>query len=186
MANHAFRIAVVTVFILLLAGCKEPEGAAQASSGAEPAEHPAEPGSAWRKLDAAEAAAATKRSSLCNLEYLGNTVFHTGQALAADADSITLSGWIGDQASGGVPADVAIRFASTESKADVWEAPVVVGVKREDVAKWMNQPGIVNSGFKQALVVSDLRPGLYHAYLAYRSGSDIYACDNGRQVKIGK
>lgn len=186
MANHAFRIAIFTVFILLLAGCKEPEGAPPASSDAGSVERPTDPGSAWRKLDGTEVAAATKRSSLCNLEYLGNTVFRTGQPLAADANSITLSGWVGDQASGGVPTDVAIRFASTESRTDVWEAPVVVGVKRDDVAKWMHQPGIVNSGFKQALVVSHLPPGLYHAYLTYRSGRDIYACDNGRHVNIGK
>lgn len=186
MTNHAFRIAAVAVFILLLAGCKEPEGVAPVSSETKPAENSADAGSAWHKLGAAEVAAATKRSSLCNLEYLGSTVFRTGQALAADTDSITLSGWVGDQASGGVPTGVAIRFASAGSKVDVWEAPVVVGIKRDDVAKWMQQPGIVNSGFRQALVVSDLPSGLYHVYLTYRSGPDIYTCDNGRHVNIGK
>lgn len=176
-------VVLLSVVVVGIAGCREPESmpAVQAPAAAATAPNTANGGPVLRVLDATAIATELKPSSLCNLEHLGDQAF-AGNDLATRGVA-KLAGWIGAEDTRQPPANAAVRFESND-KTRAWEAPLALGVKREDVVNALSEPGLVNAGFSQEIPLTGLPTGRYHLYLSYSSGSEHYACDNGRHISV--
>lgn len=173
--------------LLVLGACKEPESTppvqrpvAADANDAAPAKTTAV---SLRRLEAAQAAAEMKPSAWCNLEAVGGQAF-AGEDLQVDQGSLKVSGWIADEASRALPQGPALRIESTRDKTAVWEAPIGLGIKRDDVASAMSAPAIADAGFVQELVLHGLSPGRYHLYLVYVARDGVTSCDNGRHIYV--
>ncbi|WP_447938606.1 hypothetical protein [Pseudoxanthomonas mexicana] len=122
-------------------------------------------------------------SSLCNLEFLGEELF-VGQDLSTKGSEASFAGWVGDEKTRGLPTNPSLRVEADGDKTRVWEAPLTLGLKRDDVAQTLNEPGVAEGGFRETFSLSGLAPGRYHLFLSYQSSGTRYACDSGRFVVL--
>lgn len=189
------RMTIVAAAVML-AGCQQasqapvdPTPAPAVAVPAAPTEVPAPTSEAprvasLRKLEASEVLEPLAPSAFCTLDFLDGQPF-IGQDLRAGSDIAKISGWVGDEVTRGLPADPMLRFEAAEDKTQVWEFPVTLGLKREDVATAMSAPGVLDSGFSQDFPLSSLPAGRYHLFISYVSSAQQYGCDVGRYIITG-
>ncbi|MBA3928644.1 MAG: hypothetical protein C0521_03540 [Xanthomonas sp.] len=137
-----------------------------------------------RKLSAEQVLEPLAASNLCNLEFLGDQLF-VGQDLSFNGPEASLAGWVGDEKTRGAPTGPSVRLEVDGDKTQVWEGALTLGLKREDVAEALSEPGVVDTGFRQDFSLAGLEAGRYHLFLTYQSSGTRYACDSGRFAVLG-
>lgn len=193
LANHLRTSLLAMACLAALAACKEPTSdtgsaavttpaAEQPAAAAEPAAPVAAPLS---ELSADDRQAVLKPSALCNLERAGNDMLGSSAAyVPSDASNLVFKGWIGDEATNAAPTDPKLMVRQIGG-ARVWQMPIELSVKRADVAKYKNAPGLENAGFATQADLSTLPPGTYRLLLVHERDGSRFSCDNGRNIQIG-
>lgn len=138
-----------------------------------------------RKLSEAEAIEALSPSTFCNIEFLDGQLFTDQDLRASGGEEATVSGWVGDEVTKGLPTNPMLRFEKAGNKMQVWEVPLSLGLKREDVAAAHSSPGVVDAGFSRKFPVSKLGADRYHVLLTYQASGKRYGCDSGRYAIFG-
>lgn len=184
------RIAMIAAAVML-AGCQQTTPAPVSTPEAKVETHEVPDAvseapvvAGLRKLDAAEVLEPLAPSSFCNLDYLDGQLF-SGQDLGATSDVAKISGWLGDEITRALPVNPMLRFEAANDKTQVWEFPVTLGLKREDVVKSISAPGLLDAGFSQEFPLSELPAGRYHLFLSYVSSGKRHGCDVGRYITTG-
>lgn len=194
MALRTRWIAVPILAAATLVACRPAPAPETTAPAAEPA--PPEPTIAptppvpaapllktFQQLTAEQVLEPLTPSNLCNLEFLGDALF-VGQDLSTSDQQASFAGWVGDEKTRALPANPSLRLEVDGDKTRVWEAPLALGLKREDVATTLNEPGVVDAGFREAFSLAGLSPGRYHLFISYQSSGVRYACDSGRFVVL--
>lgn len=181
----------------LVAACQEPNAvpaqdatAATAPTvsvpvaAAAPAAMPA--GQFPKELSAAAATAELKPDALCNLERIDNQLLGSSEPYTpADSHRAVLTGWLGDGSTKSLPSGPVLMFRMV-GVSRVWETPLNLSVPRDDVVKATGAAGLKMSGFSLDADLSALPVGSYRMVLVYDREGARYACDNGRDLAIGK
>lgn len=94
---------------------------------------------------------------------------------------LNVAGWVGTP-DGVVPAYVSFRLLGDGGH--LWEFMVPTGGARSDVAQYMGKPSLATSGFSLVADVSTLKPGTYHAYLAFEHGGKAFSCNGGDAIVL--
>lgn len=180
--------------VLSLSACKEPaESSNQQAAAPAPAEAastaaaPATTSGAPvpQELDEQARQVELKPSHLCNLERIGNDLLNSSTAyVPADASNIVLRGWMGDEASKGIPQNPVVMFKLIGT-GRAWQLPITQNVKRDDVARDTGSATLAQSGFEANANVAGLPVGTYRMLLVSDRDGSRYSCDNGRNLQIG-
>lgn len=194
MTPQSRWIALSIFAVVVLCGCrptpapeaeeKPTEASPDAPTDVAPAAPAAPASGGLQKLSAEQVLEPLLPSGLCNLEFLDDQLF-VGQDLSSAGTEASFAGWVGDERSRGVPANPSLRLEVDGDKTQVWDVPLVLGLKREDVVQALNEPGVVDTGFRQDVSLAGLPAGRYHLFLSYQSGEARYACDSGRFAMLG-
>lgn len=193
--SRSVVMVVAASAVILLSACKQSapsqEPAVEVAAPAEEAPSPvdAQPASAGadtlRKLSEAEVTEALSPSTFCNVEFLDGQLFSGQDLKAGGGVEATVSGWVGDEVTKGLPTNPMLRFEKADDKTQVWEVPLNLGLKREDVAAALSSPGVVDAGFSRKFQTSELGAGRYHVLLTYQATGKWYGCDSGRYAIFG-
>jgi hypothetical protein len=170
-----------TLVLLLLAGCREPNGLpGDVPVAVMTAEQTALPAVAPVPIAAASVQGA-EAGRVCNLEYVNNAEF--GAQSARVRGDFLVRGWLGDE-SGAAPTDAALLLVDAAGK-DAHRLPLQRNQPRPDVVQaFPGRNDLAQSGFELKVGAGTLPAGRYHLLLAYRIGERLRACDNGRQLQL--
>jgi hypothetical protein len=176
---------------LILSACTPPEGEGAAATPAQPSSSntpaaDAEPVAGEVKstlpapvlLDAARTAEPVVVAGTCNIESADGRAFAADPLVIDDKANAKVTGWLLAKDQATPPAEPMLRIESSD-KSQVWQLPLQLSIKREDLAADGATPG-----FEAAFDASTLPAGRYHLYLAFRSDGALAACDNGRYVDL--
>jgi hypothetical protein len=172
--------------LLLPAACERPTVPSGWPVGAAPYAEAAQViGPAARPGDFVRANAATplQQVATCNLERIDGAAFgDSGSAVNAKADFV-VSGYAIDAEHELVPTNLRLRAVAADGT--IHEAALRTGFERPDVPVYFRIGGWARrSGFEGKLSAASLRPGDYRLYLAFAQDATLYACDNGRRLRI--
>lgn len=117
----------------------------------------------------------------CNIEAMDASPFQGSPLDAESSHAHVLAGWIADP--GLAHASYWLRFEN-KSKGLHYQVPLSLTIKRPDVVAASNGSAPLNSGFEEQLPAQSLPPGQYHAYVAAKQGTQVTACDNGREIVV--
>ncbi|HEY0662665.1 MAG TPA: hypothetical protein VGD21_15255 [Lysobacter sp.] len=119
----------------------------------------------------------------CNIEYANDTLFWPDQPTASRTKTVVISGWIIDESTKTVPANLKLRL-QTANAVSAWEQDVVTRTDRADVAKRHNEDAYLKSGFRVDLDIPDFAPGDYVVYLAFDTPAGEAICGIGRRFTV--
>jgi|GEM_PF-4427898 len=181
MSKHAIHRAASVAVLLLLAGCKEPNqtpAPAVDAAAATLRDAPVE-------LDAQARSVGLKPDALCNLERGDGKLLDSSTPFKpAVLNGVVFAGWIADGVTRTVPASPLLVFKQTGGER-VWQYPLTLDVKRDDVAHDTGAQSLANVGFSANVNLTVLPPGTYRVLLVHEREGVRYACDNGRNVLVG-
>lgn len=172
--------------LLLPAACERPVvpsgwpvGAAPYVEEAELLAPAARPGDFVR----ANGATPMQPVATCNLERINGSAFADAGTSVAAKSGFLVSGYAIDAEHERVPTDLQLRAEAADG--GIYEAPLRTGFERPDVPAYFRIGGWARrSGFEAKLSAASLRPGDYRLYLAFAHDATLYACDNGRRLRI--
>jgi hypothetical protein len=172
--------------LLLPAACQRPTVPSGWPPGAAPYVEAAQligPGARPGDFTRANAATPLQQLATCNLERIDGKAFADGgSAVAAKADFV-VSGYAIDTAHELVPTNLRLRAVAADGS--IHEAALRTGFERPDVPAYFRIGGWARrSGFEGKLSAASLRPGEYRLYLAFAHDATLYACDNGRRLRV--
>lgn len=181
------RLAFVVLICLSAVACDRvepttpPEGAASATTAAEPAPLPA-----LVELTSAQAVVEPVINEACNLEYVDGVLVPDGNPIEAKSRVVKVSGWLVDNVTKTLPGQLYVRAYSTSGNGRVWQLAVAQSQDRPEVQRIFGggEPALLKSGFEGQLNMADQAPGKYTLRLSYERGGETVLCDNGRAVVL--
>jgi len=97
---------------------------------------------------------------------------------------VTVSGWVATADLNAVPEKIDFRLLIEDGSGLVWVYSVPTGVERKDLVIGHGKSALRESGFEFIADTSELRPGTYTAYLAFRREGKTYACNGNDKLVV--
>jgi hypothetical protein len=120
----------------------------------------------------------------CNMERVGKESFADAPITVAAASAFRVGGYLYDAGHEVVPQDARLRAVAADGT--VLEAPLRGRIDRPDVPEYFGIGAWARrSGFDVLLPAGSLPPGEYRLLLTFAHGTTLYACDNGRRLRVG-
>ena len=121
----------------------------------------------------------------CNLERANGAVFNGSPVQLRAGETLQLSGWVADKASGVVPGEASLRMVRPEDSR-AWTVAIEPASERSDVQALLGgDAAFAASGFSVVIDTSGLPAGKYRVYTVYQREGNLMSCDNGRAFAIG-
>jgi hypothetical protein len=184
---HPMKALVFLSGALALSACSEPNAPAPAApvataTPAEAAPAPAPDAAAVPAAAPAQPQGPLSPAHACNLETINGALFDSAPVpVAAPA---VLKGWLGNDAGGTLASPELVVEVGPGSPPRAY--PLSLVIERQDVVAAFPALALpANTGFEVTVDPQGLPAGTHRAYLRYRVGDRSFACDNGRQLKIG-
>lgn len=179
------RAVAVLLLCVATVACNRTEPTTATPPPVQAAAAPAPAAVAGKELSALEVAVEPEVSANCNLEAIDGVSVPDMNPIVPRERKFAVTGWLVDDVSKNVPAELSVRVYSISGDGRIWQFPATVGIERSDVhAVQGNTPEVLNSGFQSMLDLSDLKPAQYRLRLAYQRGDKLVVCDNGRSITL--
>lgn len=176
------KVTLCSALLLTATACQQQPSSSESAQTRAAVSATAEVAMSMRTTDVRIATGAQQNKS-CNIERVNNIGFGAEPPHASRSRPVIIDGWIVDEASQAVPANLKLRL-QTANGVSAWEQDVSERNERADVAGALGSDAYLQSGFRVNLDVAEMLPGDYVVYLAFDGAGSEAICGLGRRFTL--
>jgi hypothetical protein len=124
-------------------------------------------------------------SDLCAMRVNDEKLSATPMTVQA-SKPVEISGWVGDKATMTWPLQPMLLLEHASSTAKVWKFDLQAPIERSDVARRLDAPSMLKSGYVVDVDLSNIPDGNYRLYAAHVSEGQLYLCRRGGALTISR